>query len=88
MKTETNASLTCGLGLKMKEAFLGSVVRAFRFNLISMKFIHIQALAHSCLSSFYKGGNDLTLEAVFASGRREFGEFSVYNPTKKGTDSS
>lgn len=27
---------------------------------------------------------DLIVRAVFASGRREFGEFSVYNPAKKG----
>lgn len=29
---------------------------------------------------------DLTLGAVFASGKREFGEFSVYKPGKEDTE--
>ena len=37
---------------------------------------------------FFSLSEDLILDAVFASGRREFGEFSVYNPVKKGADGS
>ena len=29
---------------------------------------------------------DLIVGNVFASGRRDFGEYSVYNPAKKATD--